>query len=677
MAKLTVLKIFLLLFPIFSILSCKNVREDKNVFTNSIGMNFVRISPGFFIMGNENGDYDEKPVNKVNLTKKFYIGATQVTNEQYEKFDPKHKEFRNKFGFSKDDDEAVLFVSWHDAVAFCNWLSKKEGKTYRLPTEAEWEYVARAGTTTNYNTGDSLPKEFHRNQAIELIPVPIPLHVGKTTPNSWGLYDMHGLVEEWCNDWYGPYTQKEKSDPVGRAGGLIKVTRGGSHGTPVVFLRSATRMGTLPEDKSWIIGFRVVQGELPNNEFIPQESKAKWAETVNQDNYEWKGKPDLPYFTGPKSFVNTAPGVDGPIYSRHWSKGVKTSHVNHLPAVTYCNNGDLFITWFSLKGIGRDQTIAASRLKSGSSEWSEADVFFNAPKRKQTGLSLFNDRKGRLYWFNGLSIAEGGGSNNILIMSYSIDNGKTWTHPTIINPNRNDLTKPNQPIDNIDSAIEPNMTSNGKIRIFSDTDRIDGGGTVVQFIDLEKGTIEYSEGTIAGIHARIVTLKDGKLLAIGRSLKNINPNDKLPMSISNDDGNNWEHRNSEFPAIAGGQRSVLMRLQEGPILLVSFTGPDKKGGNGMLFKDAAKNEYRGYGMFASLSFDEGVSWPVKKLITSADGKTYDGRGTTGFFTATRTHAEPAGYLTATQTPDAIIQLFSSGLHYSFNIKWLMEPPTFQ
>ncbi len=195
------------------------------------------------------------------------MAATEVTNAQYEQFDPEHRELRGKLGFSKQDDEAVVFVRWHDAVKFCEWLSKKEDKSYRLPTEAEWEHACRAGTTTAYHTGDSLPKEFHKNARISWFPdpsrsrknaEPVPLTVGRTIPNPWGLFDMHGNVEEWCCDWYGPCARAAQTDPVGRVGGDFKVTRGGSHSTEMLFLRSANRLATLPEDKSWLIGFRIV-----------------------------------------------------------------------------------------------------------------------------------------------------------------------------------------------------------------------------------------------------------------------------------------------------------------------------------------------------------------------------------------------------------------------------------
>ncbi len=666
MMSKTVIILFFFTSICFAFSSGNKAYYEKDGFKNSLGMEFVNIDTGSFNMGDNEGEYDEKPVHKVYIKNSFYIGTTPVTNEQYEQFDPSHKKLRGKYGLSREDNEAVLFISWHDAVAFSKWLSEKEGKPYRLPTEAEWEYAARAGTTTKYNTGDSLPAEFHRNQRNPWGAVPVPLPVQTTTPNAWGLYDMHGLVEEWCYDWYGPYTEDEKSDPVGRSGGFVKVTRGGSHGTPVEFLRSATRMGTLPEDKSWIIGFRVVQGELPGTEPIPVEPPAKWAENVNQEKYEWGVKPAEPYFKGPIPFVKVPSGSNGPVFSRH----------NHKPSVTWCDNGDLFALWFTTRTEGgREMSTAASRLKAGTDVWTEADVLFNAPTRNQTGSSLFNNRNGKLFWFNGFGAYQGYRESNALIMSTSEDNGMTWSHPKLVNPERNDPERVNQPIDNIDSVLGSTIREDGSIIIYSDTRRLSGGGTALKFINLEEETVAFSEGTIAGIHARAVKLNDGTMLAVGRSLTKTEPDDKLPMSISRDEGETWEHFDSEFPAIAGGQRSVLCRLQEGPVLLVSFTGRRSNGGRGMLFQTENGQEFLGYGMFGALSYDGGETWPVRKLITPADGKTYNGEGHTKNFTATFTHAEPQAYLTATQTPDGIIQLFSSGLHYSFNMEWIMVPPT--
>ena len=151
------------------------------------------------------------------------------------------------------------------------------GLPYRLPTEAEWEYACRAGTRTHYHTGDHLPDAFLKNARRSWFPDPertepgdvVSLAVGKTPPNAWGLCDMHGNVEEWCHDWYGPYEPGKQTDPVGRVAGDFRVTRGGSHSAEIYYLRSANRMGALADESSWLIGFRVVIAPLPNTAPLP------------------------------------------------------------------------------------------------------------------------------------------------------------------------------------------------------------------------------------------------------------------------------------------------------------------------------------------------------------------------------------------------------------------------
>ncbi|MHC4338334.1 MAG: formylglycine-generating enzyme family protein, partial [Planctomycetota bacterium] len=299
-------------------------------YTNSVGMKFVRIKPGTFRMGQlktlvpevlpvieggdrggrfdllAEGDYDERPVHTVKITKPFYMGIREVTNKQYELFDPEHKKLRGKYSLSNADDEAVIFVSWYDAQAFCQWLSDQEGLPYRLPTEAEWEYACRAGTKTNYYAGDILPKDFHKKAGRVRISRQVSLQVGKTTPNIWGLYDMHGNVEEWCHDWYGLYVKKTQKNPVGYASGNFRVTRGGSHSTYPYFLRSANRSGTLPEDKHWLIGFRVVIGKMPKSKPLPvPRAPRNQRKVIKRDQSKvFKGPDaDKPYFKGPRKFV--------------------------------------------------------------------------------------------------------------------------------------------------------------------------------------------------------------------------------------------------------------------------------------------------------------------------------------------------------------------------------------
>ncbi|MHC4617805.1 MAG: formylglycine-generating enzyme family protein, partial [Planctomycetota bacterium] len=344
-------------------------------FVNSIGMRFVRIGPGTFQMGQSGllpfeilphtggrgdrmdtlrpGDFDEKPVHTVEITKPFYMAVCEVTNFQYEMFDYSHRLVRGRQdGLSKGDDEAVIFVNWYQARAFCDWLSEKEQLPYRLPTEAEWEYACRAGTTANYCPGDVLPDEFYRMPRDASGRTVVKLHVGRRPPNAWGLYDMHGNVEEWCQDWYGPYKAGRQTDPVGYIDGRTRVTRGGSHSAQVYDLRSANRQGTVPEDNHWLIGFRLVLGELPKTKPLPVPPPPLHRQNVVQRSLEEISKgpdPDKPYFKGPRRYVNIPRHMEGPVFAEH----------NHSPDIVACRNGDLLATWYScVSERNREMTVA-------------------------------------------------------------------------------------------------------------------------------------------------------------------------------------------------------------------------------------------------------------------------------------------------------------------------------
>ncbi len=655
-------------------------------FVNSIGMKFVRIQPGSFEMGQQKGgDWDERPVHQVRITRSFLMGVTEVTNAQYEQFDPAHRELRGKLGFSKQDDEAVIFVSWHEAARFCEWLSKKENKPYRLPTEAEWEYACRAGTTTAYHTGDSLPQKFHKNARATWFPdparrqkgaEPVPLIVAQTPPNAWGLYDVHGNVEEWCHDWYGPYEPADQTDPAGRAAGDFKVTRGGSHSTEIAFLRSANRLGTLPEDKSWLIGFRVVQAEPPTTEPLAVPEPPLNARNVVQ-HVQANGisgpDPNKPYFKGPREYVKIPPGSDGPMYSQH----------NHDPALVDCPNGDLLAIWYSCRNEpGRELGILASRLRYGAEEWEPASLFWDAPDRNDHAPALFFDGQNTIYHFNGLSAAATWGCL-ATVMRTSTDNGATWSKAVLINPEHGLRHMP------VESVFR---TREGFIVLPCDAVTGGNGGTAIHisrdggktWTDAGEGqpAPTFEAGTtgawVAGIHAGVTQLRDGGLMALGRGNTIAG---RMPMSISQDMGRTWTYSASEFPPLGSGQRLILMRLHEGPILVVSFT--DRKEGMvlsvpspkpaALRLPPTADAERKVFGMFAALSYDEGKTWPVKRLITdNGPAREVDGGGNTGKFTMDTTHAEPKGYLSATQTPDGLIHLISSKQHYVFNLAWIQS-----
>jgi len=222
---------------------------------NSIGMKFRLIQPGSFIMGSDKGDSDDKPVHKVTLTTGFYIGVYEVTQEEWGKLmgsTPSH---------FKGPKNPVESVTWDAAQEFMRKLSQKENLTYRLPTEAEWEYACRAGTTTEYYWGDDAGDRqigdyawYDGNSGGTTHPV------GQKKPNAWGLYDMSGNVWEWCEDWSSAYpADKEAVDPIGAAGGSERVIRGGSWDLYALGCRSALRGGSSPSYRFYALGFRLVR----------------------------------------------------------------------------------------------------------------------------------------------------------------------------------------------------------------------------------------------------------------------------------------------------------------------------------------------------------------------------------------------------------------------------------
>lgn len=643
---------------------------------NSVGMELVAIAPGTFLMGDTGSgkNYDEAPAHVVTIRRGFRIGATEVTNAQYECFRPEHRALRGKEGFSSRDDEAVVQVSYHDAAAFCAWLSAREGKHYRLPTEAEWEYVCRAGTMGPYAIGDrALPRSMLKRQEHTFTPRRVSLEVKRTPANAWGVYDLHGNVEEWCLDYYGPYAAERVTDPAGPAAGEFRVVRGGSHNTPVAYLRSANRSALMPDDRTIFTGFRVV--EVAADEQLTYRPAEPRRGGRKRRDYRWK-RVEKAFFAPPQPFVRTE--------YRAQTEGM-FSH-NHCPAATWLPDGDLLAIWFSTEDErDREMTILCSRLRPGAEAWSQPELFFKVADRNMTGSALLYDpAEGVLYHFNGVEAA-GAWGNLACVVRTSRDNGRSWSPARFVDAEHRPgnqviagtlRTRAGALLQPCDAT--PTVRGGSILHISRD------GGRTWERSDKGRETVvpEFREGDrghrIAGIHAGVVELNDGRLLAFGRD-DNI-PRDgaaRMPQSISDDSGATWSYSASEFPPLSSGQRLVLRRLNEGPLLLVSFTDAriDPESLRGMEFTGRS-GPYRGYGMYAALSFDEGRTWPVKKLLTDGRQRYLYGGAFTGYFRMDACHAEPKGYLALTQSPDDVIHLFSSALHYRFNLKWLMELPNY-
>ncbi len=253
---------------------------QAKVLTNSVGMKFVLIPSGSFQMGAppaERSDrWNERPAHEVLITQPFYLGVTPVTQEQYLALVDKNPA-RFHMGGGGGRDHPVENVSWEDATAFCRRLSqldaeRQAGWTYRLPTEAEWEYSCRGGTRTPFYYGNALSsREANIDGRFPHGDTPPGPHLGKTTPvgqyaaNNFGLHDMHGNVWEWCADWYGGeyYAYAPTRDPQGPEMGEFRVVRGGSWRSHGSTCRAAYRNALVPNNRDPYTGFRVLCFSTP------------------------------------------------------------------------------------------------------------------------------------------------------------------------------------------------------------------------------------------------------------------------------------------------------------------------------------------------------------------------------------------------------------------------------
>ncbi|MCR9201358.1 MAG: SUMF1/EgtB/PvdO family nonheme iron enzyme [Planctomycetaceae bacterium] len=240
----------------------------QDFINNKIGMKLKLIPAGTFRMGSpkseELRDDDEGPQHRVTISKPFYMGIHEVTQSQWESV-MRTTPWRGSRSVKEGDHVAVTYVSWEDAVEFCRRLSVREGRTYRLPTEAEWEYACRAWSTTVFHFGDSDTKlsdyawwggiAGNGNAQDEQY----AHEVGLKRPNAFGLYDMHGNVWEWCSDGKREYTMRSVTDPIGPSGSVSsRVLRGGSWSYAAYYARSADRLSNASDVRISYVGFRVV-----------------------------------------------------------------------------------------------------------------------------------------------------------------------------------------------------------------------------------------------------------------------------------------------------------------------------------------------------------------------------------------------------------------------------------
>ncbi len=211
---------------------------------NSLSIDMILIKKGTFMIG------DKGEQKKVTIKNDFYMGKYLVTIAEYMHFIKDTKRDDSREWKEEPYNHPIAEISWEDAIAYCKWLSKKTKENYKLPTEKEWEYACRAGTKTKWSFGDD-ESELEKYAWYDDNSDRTTHIVGKKSPNPWGLYDMHGNVWEWCEDWY----DEDKKE---------KVLRGGSWSYNAIGTRSSGRGWDDPDVRYNDVGFRLLR-TLPSN----------------------------------------------------------------------------------------------------------------------------------------------------------------------------------------------------------------------------------------------------------------------------------------------------------------------------------------------------------------------------------------------------------------------------
>jgi formylglycine-generating enzyme required for sulfatase activity len=635
---------------------------------NTIGMKLIRIEPGTFSMGidpdplpadllkavprlmsvrQSKGDYDETPRHSVTITKPFLIGETEVTTALFRQFRP---------GFKGDDafSPYASGVSWYDAVAFCEWLSKKEGKPYRLPTEAEWEYACRAGTKTPFSSGSTPP--------------------APETSNPWGVKNMSAGLPEWCLDWHGLYSPEAQTDPAGPAEGLVKVVRGGGLDTlklggdgapgvpllPAYFYRSSNRAGLPPSfgappaeyaEKQRLqpysakghprpipgtntIGFRVVQAGPVGTPPATQPAAAVrplWQEGVKQAAVEVTRGPDMtrPHYQMRALF----PNLQGQsMRDAGWKIGLDPGlgiHY-HNSAVQECPNGDLLAAYYNnlQDEDDPDQTILTMRRRYGSEEWDLPSPWPDFPDAASAAPVFWNDR-GKMWLFWGSPKMWDGYPFQFMT---STDNGATWS--AVEFPVFENGIGPHTP-----QPINSVVRQGRNVYL-----AVDGAGNdAVLFVSGNEGkTWRETGGRTAGRHTTFVLGKDGSLIGFGG--KNTNINGFMPKSVTRDGGKTYVVTPTPFLPLGSGQRPSVIRLASGRLFFVAD------------YDEIKVSRPRKQGAFAAVSDDDGLTWHMRTLAPALVDSASVPVTTVGYTTACQGANGLIHVVTSHNDPDVEIEL---------------------
>ena len=589
------------------------------------------------------GDYDEIPAHMVRLTYGFRIGVTQVSPAEFAQFDPSYKPPSATPAYAAG-------VSWDQAMAYCQWLSKKTGKTWRLPTEAEWEYVARAGGHLLYGNSDQ------------------PLQLDR--PNAFGVENQEIGRPEWTMDWYGPYQPGTAVDPAGAVSSMTRVIRGGGldwrhtatktapdlnlPATAPYFSRPANRASAPPSYATAIgnIGFRVVEAPLPQTPRTPPW-RHFFETAVKQQNL--LGGPAL-------SQAIDRPDLSRPIYRTHelfpnlagknmaavgWKLGIDRGiGVNyHNSAIQVLPNGDLLAAFYNTPDYedDPDQTVMTMRRRAGTSTWDLPDPWPVFADAALAAPVIWNDPKyrsqpgGQTWFFWGFPRLIGAPP---FAWATSTDSGATWSpahFPVFPSPVGRYVAQPiNSVVRGPHGAIYLPTDSTGRDP--------DGNGSIsaVWRSTDDGNTWSDSGGRTAGRHTTIVFAKNGNLLGFGG--KNSNIDGRMPLATSTDKGRTWTKSKLPFDPLASGERPSVIRLLDGQLFFVADYNPHNQ-------KHVHKD-----GAYAALSSDDGSNWTIKRLPSNI---------------------LTVGYTTSTQGPDGIIHIVTTKNPVNYEIEldeaWVSDP----
>jgi len=585
------------------------------------------------------GDFDEVPAHKVTITKPFAIATTQVTVAQYQQFDPSYKP-------NPVHPTYVAGISWERANAFCQWLSKKEGKPYRLPTEAEWEYVARAGSHTVYSTG-----------ATPLAP---------DQPNPWGIANMEVGRPEWTLDWYAPYRPEPQVNPAGPAHGLMKVLRGGGldskaaksskdEGPPATspyFARPANRASLAPAFTSDTgnVTFRVVQAPTPAFKYAP-DYVPFLSTAVKQTTTSPTTGPDpaKPYYhtrllfpdIGAKFDPKTHADLGRTMLNEGWRLGLPRGlGINwHNSAIQQLPNGDFLAAYYNNQKSedDPDQQVITMRRRAGSEVWDMPEPFPFFADAANAAPVIWNDTVGKKIWyFWGTPRLIG---NTPFYYTTSTDNGVHWSPvqiPHFPEPIGRYVSQPiNSVVRGPDGSIYLPTDSTGK--------QPDGNSSIsAVWVTHDEGKTWYDTGgRTGGRHSTIVFRNDGALMAWGG--KNSAIDKRMPLAVSTDGGKTYTKSATAFDVLGSGERPSIIRLADSKLFFVEDQNP------------TGRPKKHDEGAQVALSSDEGKTWHIKHLpkdITTV------------------------GYTTATQSKDGIIHVVTSkndpnNYEIEMNEAWIM------